>query len=84
VDGYNLPVVVSATGGAHPNKCAIAGCSKNMNAVCLPELQVTATGSGRGKTVVGSTPPAAAARMRRRHRAEGRLFNEREEKMTRK
>jgi hypothetical protein len=53
VDGYNLPVAVSATGtGADPNKCAIAGCAKNVNAVCPPELQVTATGSGGGKTVV--------------------------------
>jgi hypothetical protein len=42
VDGYNLPVAVSATGtGADPNKCAIAGCAKNVNAVCPPELQVT-------------------------------------------
>jgi len=55
VDGYNLPVAVSATGtGADPNKCAIAGCAKNVNAVCPPELQVTATGGGGGggKTVV--------------------------------
>ncbi|RLN15894.1 uncharacterized protein C2845_PM02G14380 [Panicum miliaceum] len=45
VDGYNLPVSVSAvpgTGAADPSKCAIAGCARDVNAVCPPEMQVTA------------------------------------------
>lgn len=54
VDGYNLPVAVSAKTAADPaNKCAIAGCAKNVNAVCPQELQVTAMeDGGGGKTVV--------------------------------
>jgi hypothetical protein len=45
VDGYNLPVAVSVAGkGSAGSKCAIAGCSKDVNAACPPELQVTAAG----------------------------------------
>ncbi|XP_062201248.1 thaumatin-like protein [Phragmites australis] len=53
VDGYNLPVAVStklATGAG--SKCAIAGCAKDVNAVCPPELQVTAAAGGGARTVV--------------------------------
>ncbi|KAG2549134.1 hypothetical protein PVAP13_9KG171813 [Panicum virgatum] len=42
VDGYNLPVSVSAvpgTGAADPSRCA-----RDVNAACPPELQVTAGG----------------------------------------
>ncbi|KAJ1295760.1 hypothetical protein BS78_01G247600 [Paspalum vaginatum] len=49
VDGYNLPVAVSAAGD--PSRCAIAGCAKNVNALCPPELQVTAAGAN-GTAVV--------------------------------
>ncbi|KAL5225621.1 hypothetical protein ABZP36_012260 [Zizania latifolia] len=45
VDGYNLPVAVwtkPASGGAADRKCVISGCDKDVNAVCPPELQVTA------------------------------------------
>ncbi|CAL4916631.1 unnamed protein product [Urochloa decumbens] len=45
VDGYNLPVAVSAKPDG-TGKCAIAGCAKDVNAVCPPELQVTAGGAG--------------------------------------
>ncbi|XP_062205675.1 thaumatin-like protein [Phragmites australis] len=51
VDGYNLPVAVStkpANGTDH--KCSIAGCAKDVNAVCPLELQVTATAGGGAKT----------------------------------
>ncbi|RCV43006.1 hypothetical protein SETIT_9G261300v2 [Setaria italica] len=48
VDGYNLPVAVSAK-PATGNKCAIAGCAKDVNAVCPPELQVTAATGGGAK-----------------------------------
>ncbi|RLN40723.1 uncharacterized protein C2845_PM01G42950 [Panicum miliaceum] len=51
VDGYNLPVSVSAvpgTGAADPSKCAIAGCARDVNAACPPELQVTAATAGGG------------------------------------
>jgi hypothetical protein len=48
VDGYNLPVAVSAKPATGGNKCAIAGCAKDVNAVCPPELQVTAAATGGG------------------------------------
>ena len=54
VDGYNLPVSVSAvlgTGAADPSRCAIAGCARDVNAACPPELQVTA-GGGKAAAVV--------------------------------
>ncbi|TVU31034.1 hypothetical protein EJB05_22699 [Eragrostis curvula] len=47
VDGYNLPVAVS-TKPAAGSKCAIAGCAKDVNAVCPPELQVTVPAGGGG------------------------------------
>ncbi|EAY78456.1 hypothetical protein OsI_33545 [Oryza sativa Indica Group] len=47
VDGYNLPVAVwtkppTPGAAAADRKCVIPGCAKNVNAVCPPELQVTA------------------------------------------
>ncbi|CAM0944128.1 unnamed protein product [Alopecurus aequalis] len=49
VDGYNLPVAVWTKPANRSSKCFVAGCAKNVNAVCPPELQVT---SGKSKTVV--------------------------------
>ncbi|KAL6883616.1 hypothetical protein ACP4OV_011030 [Aristida adscensionis] len=54
VDGYNLPVAVS-TKPSSGARCAIAGCAKDVNEVCPPELQVTAAAGGAGggnRTVV--------------------------------
>ncbi|KAL6641207.1 hypothetical protein ACP70R_019388 [Stipagrostis hirtigluma subsp. patula] len=61
VDGYNLPVAVStkpSTAGGP--KCAIAGCAKDVNALCPPELQVTA-GAGANKTAVVACKSACLA-----------------------
>ncbi|XP_040384361.1 pathogenesis-related thaumatin-like protein 3.5 [Oryza brachyantha] len=58
VDGYNLPVSVwtkPAAGADADRKCVISGCAKNVNAVCPPELQVTAappSSSASAATVV--------------------------------
>ncbi|KAG2538125.1 pathogenesis-related protein 5-like [Panicum virgatum] len=60
VDGYNLPVSVSATGAADPSRCAIAGCARDVNAACPPELQVTA-GSGGAKVAVVACKSACLA-----------------------
>lgn len=51
VDGYNLPVSVSAaTSGSKQQQCAIAGCAKDVNAVCPPELQVKTSGGGKSSS----------------------------------
>ncbi|KAF6982650.1 hypothetical protein CFC21_001015 [Triticum aestivum] len=53
VDGYNLPVAVWTRPANRSGDCFIAGCAKNVNAVCPPELQVTASGgAGKKATVV--------------------------------
>uniref|UniRef100_A0A0E0M7M4 Thaumatin-like protein n=1 Tax=Oryza punctata TaxID=4537 RepID=A0A0E0M7M4_ORYPU len=53
VDGYNLPVAVwTKPGAAADRKCVIPGCAKNVNAVCPPELQVTAAGGDGKKAAV--------------------------------
>ncbi|KAF7055462.1 hypothetical protein CFC21_062985 [Triticum aestivum] len=51
VDGYNLPVAVWTRPANRSGDCFIAGCAKNVNAVCPPELQVT-SGTGKKATVV--------------------------------
>uniref|UniRef100_A0A0D9XJN7 Thaumatin-like protein n=1 Tax=Leersia perrieri TaxID=77586 RepID=A0A0D9XJN7_9ORYZ len=48
VDGYNIPVSVWPKPVTTDRKCVIAGCGKDVNAACPPELQVKA-----GKVVVG-------------------------------
>ncbi|XP_065855216.1 thaumatin-like protein 1 [Euphorbia lathyris] len=40
VDGFNVPVSVSPQGGSG-DTCITSSCAANVNAVCLPEFQVT-------------------------------------------
>ncbi|KAF8720513.1 hypothetical protein HU200_023759 [Digitaria exilis] len=47
VDGYNLPVSVVSS-KSDEGRCDIAGCAKDVNAACPPELQVVATTGGGG------------------------------------
>ncbi|CAN6288223.1 unnamed protein product [Urochloa humidicola] len=64
VDGYNLPVAVSAAkpgASGTGDKCAIAGCAKDVNAVCPPELQVTAAAAGGGGAKVVACKSACLA-----------------------
>lgn len=52
VDGYNLPVAVWSRPANRSGKCFIAGCAKDVNAVCPPELQVVVPGKAKAPTVV--------------------------------
>ncbi|XP_051196137.1 thaumatin-like protein [Lolium perenne] len=61
VDGYNLPVAVWTRPANRSSKCFIAGCAKDMNALCPPELQVRTSGGGKGKTTVVACRSACLA-----------------------
>ncbi|GMH16372.1 hypothetical protein Nepgr_018213 [Nepenthes gracilis] len=47
VDGYNLPILVVAKGGASGD-CSATGCLVDLNGACPSDLKVTISGGGNG------------------------------------